>query len=964
MIDKRKALTIFCLLAGISSFAQKHSAEQSSHNKPVAVFKEYKFTLNGFKEPSLSFGPMARWWWPGNDVTSEELKREIALFARTGFAGVEVQPVNLLVPATGAARQRVQSWDTPEYYANLRTVMEEARKVHMIIDVTNGSGWPPGGPFLNTDDGFLSLEYAAITIDGGVKSTLVLPRVRNNTPVASRLQAVTASRILPKTSADTTSTVRLDQSSTRVLTSFVKNDTLSYTFPPGQWKVIAFWAIPSGQQTNIAATPRQGPVLNHFDSTKVRKQYDHLFGERTGLQPYFGNPMRAIFNDSYEFQANRHYSTDFIAYFKKERGYDITPFLAANMVRGYNFVNYLNPHAKPDFQFSDEDWRLRYDYDITLGGLFGEHFLKTSREWMEKRGLLHRTQAYGFNMDMIAMAGLASIPETESMLGTEANVKIMTSGALLYNKPIMTAESAVFPNQAYATTPQTLKLAVDKLFAEGVNQIIFHGVPYRYTPERLGSEGWYPFSTPLVPNINFSSNLGEGNIFWKDQKQLNEYITRVQYALRAGKPHADVLIYFPFLNVDDMPDNPEEIFTKGTLQKEPDAVHQPKERENPKTAWAKIVYPLINRLEAAGVTWSWVNDASISAAKITADGRVDIRGNEFQALILANDSLIQVGTAQKIKALADQGMKLLATGTLPNKQPSYLNWKENDKKTAAYIVAALKERNSRYTNQIAELAKWIGELQLPVKFSSLYTFTRQSQKEMSDGSRIQFIWNKSDEWQTLRLILDKRYKSSYWMNPDKGSILNNRGHIVNYRIPPYGSVILYASRKRGPVKNVLPDPQATEGPGKTVIQLYDWSLKADSVTIGQSTLFDWKNNDRLKFSSAPGVYKANFTWAETDQKKPYLLDLGKVAYTAEVRVNGKYVGKRIYQPYLFDISAVLQKGTNDIEVVVTPGQLNGFIGRAREGDRKYNQFKGKESQAMSAGLIGPVCIKTETRISH
>src|SRR5205085_4393885 len=130
-----------------------------------------------------------------------------------------------------------------------------------------------------------------------------------------------------------------------------------------------------------------------------------------------------------------------------------------------------------------------------------------------------------------------------------------------------------------------IKLAVDKLFAAGVNQVIYHGVPYHYTPDKLGLEGWYPFSTPFLTMINFASNLGEGNIFWKDQKEVNEYVARVQYALRAGKPRADVLIYFPFLNVEGTPNNPEEIFTKGSLDEVPTISQHGK--EDPKASWAK-----------------------------------------------------------------------------------------------------------------------------------------------------------------------------------------------------------------------------------------------------------------------------------------------------------------------------------------------------------------------------------------
>ena len=66
----------------------------------------------------------------------------------------------------------------------------------------------------------------------------------------------------------------------------------------------------------------------------------------------------------------------------------------------------------------------------------------------------------------------------------------MTSGALLYNRPISTAESVVFSGRAYTNTPQKIKLAVDKLFAAGANQMVYHGVPYRHMSEKVGHEGW------------------------------------------------------------------------------------------------------------------------------------------------------------------------------------------------------------------------------------------------------------------------------------------------------------------------------------------------------------------------------------------------------------------------------------------------------------------------------------------
>ncbi|HEY4325011.1 MAG TPA: glycosyl hydrolase [Mucilaginibacter sp.] len=949
----KKLFIILLLFLANDTFAQKDTL--SKH----AWLQTFDFNPSAFNKPPLQFGPFARWWWPGNAVEPVELKREINLFADNHFGGVEIQPLNLFIPGGADVRAKVQTWDTPDYYANVIAVMQEARKRGLTVDMTDGSGWPPGGPYLSADDGFLTLAFAEVDVKGNNNIAVPLPTVVNNTGVPAKLQAVLGVKVSDNSAASKSSTVSLDPNSTIILTDKVKRDSLYWKAPAGNWKIIAFWSKPQGEKT-MAATPAQGPVMNHFDSTKVLKNYKHLFGERTGLQPYFGNPMRAVFDDSYEFAVDRHYSLNFIAYFKAHRGYDITRWLPAEMQKGYNFVSYMRPNASPDFSFSKEDWRLKYDYDLTLSELFGEQFQFAAKKWLEPQGLLHRSQSYGLNLDMMAQAGLASIPETESMLGTETNMKIMTSGGHLYNRPIESAESVVFNGRAYTNTPEKIKVAVDKLFASGVNQINYHGVPYRYTPKELGPEGWFPFSTPLINVVNFSSNLGEGNIFWKDQKDVNDYIARTQYALRSGKPHSDVLIYFPFMDVDGMPDNPEEIMTKGFLKDVEGPLSPSKDPRNEgKEKWAAKVYPLINELEANGITWEWVNDVSIQTAQLTPNKEINIRGNKYQALILAEDSVIQLKTADKIKTLAAGGMRLVGTGTLPNLQPSFLNWKENDKKTEQSIKTAFKAKSSRYSNDEKELVKWINSWHRSVRFNGEFRFTRQVERDMTDGSRIQFIWNKSDQWQTLALTLDAKYKSSHWLNAADGKVINNNKSVISYRIAPYGSIILFASTKENPFPKTNEPVITADDQAKAITTLSKWNLKADSVEVKDTSLFDWRNHTQLKFSSAEGIYTSSFNWDESANNAHYFLDLGKVYFTAEVYVNGKYAGKRVFAPYMLDITSLLRQGSNSIEVRVTTGQLNGFIGKGNKADTRYKQFKGKDDQLMAAGLVGPVVIRSK-----
>lgn len=924
--------------------------------QPSKWFPKYDFDPEKFQNPSQEFGPMARWWWPGNDVETKELQREIDLFADNTFAGVEIQPLKLGIPLSDENRDKVLSWDTPQYYENLKTVMEQSRKRGLIVDMTNGSGWPAGSVILEANDGFRNLKFAAVNVEGGKALTIALPKVVSKIGSAV-LQAVVASKVVGTKEAVSLRTVPLDINATVILTDQVKNDSIKCNLPEGNWKIIAYWSLPSGEMP-MAAEPKQGYVVDHFDSTKVLKLYTHLFGERTGLKPYFGNPMRAIFNDSYEFKADRHYSADFIPFFKKRRGYDPTPYLAANMQRGYNYVQFMNPNAPKDFTFDAEaDERIRHDYDLTLSELMGAHFLKTSKNFMEPKGLLHRTQAYGLHMDMMSIAGLASIPEMESMLASEANMKIVSSGAHLYNRPLVSSESVVFANRAYMTTPQKTRIAVDKLFAAGAQQIIYHGIPYRYTPKDFAKEGWYPFSSAALAIANFASQYGETDIFWKYQKDINQYIQRTQYALRSGKPKTDVLIYFPYMSVEQMPDNPEEIMTMGEMVGVEPPLAKRKEISGDKSIWAEKTWKLINQLEAKGITWEWVNDNSIQEAALTTDKQINIRGNMYQALILSDNVTMEIKTAQQIKLLAGKGMKLLNSGVLPGKQPSFLNWKENDKLVGNLLKNALRQKNSVQVADHKRLTDWISSLKQTVKFDGDYTFTRQVQREMTDGSRVQFVWNKSDQWQTISFSLDKKYVNSYWLNAEDGSRTANpeRGK-ATCQIPPYSSVVLYASVKKGVENPLLSKSVYDPSKAATVLNLDKWTIVADSVKVTDSGLFDFKNNDKFKLAGSEIVYTSTFELKDIHPKISYLLDLGKVYHTAEVQVNGKLGGKRIFAPYILDLGKLLQKGPNKIEIRVLPTQLNNFIGQATAGNKQYKQFQKSEGQFMSNGLVGPVKI--------
>jgi len=918
------------------------------------------FTANDFSKPSLQYAPLTRWWWPGNDVEKEELKRELQLFADNHFGGVEIQPMALIMPTKGKGRaERIMSYDSPLYYSNLTSVMEEAKRLGLIVDLTDGSGWPSGGAHMTEEDNNLTLECGITNVIPGDKKTIRLPRAEKGDRPAAKIVAVIAA----KTTGDQGPTLWLDDKSIVDLTKTVKDSCVIFNTNEPNWKIITFWKMADMESPMLMASRNSGFAMNHFDSLKIFKNYNHWLGERTGLDKYMGEPLRCLFNDSYEFRADRHFADDFIEKFKKNRGYNPVPYLPANIWYGYNDMYYrmAHPDTKPSFALSEEDWRLRYDYDLTVSDLLKEHMLLASKHYLEPKGMLHRTQAYGLNMDMMAMAGAASIPEMETMQfsrNSEAGYKIISSGAHLYNRPIVTCESAVYISRAFLTTPQKLKMTIDKILTSGVNQIIWHGTPYSYFPGGYPKEGWYPFYNSAL-GVNFSSMLSEQNPFWKYMSDINSYAQRAQYVLRSGRPQADVLIYYPFLKFSEGTQNPKELLCRGYL---PDVEPAVSEAEKPfnsetETAWMNSIYPLINKLNASGVTWDWVNDESLQA--MTTDGEtLHVRGNEYQGLILFNAPFIQLESARRLNTLAKQGASIVVMGDAPQQQPSYKDYATNDKQTATLITDMMGNPRVKSVDSPAQLSPWIRNLHIPLRTLYHAETMRQTRRVMDDGSVAQFYWNESEQWQEVNVQIDDKYAHAYWMNPEDGSITPasiGRNHTVSNAFGPLSTSFLYCSatpltgdnvRKEPSVVYHYPFTQATE-----VARINAADITLDSLQLVNNPIDDWRNDEYLEFCGDEVTYSFTID-IKKEKHHEYYIDLGKVCYSAEMAIEGQEVGKRIYAPFLFDATKQLKNGRNEVTVRVTPSKYNEFVKRGKDGQRLFKMLK--ESSLAAQGILGPV----------
>lgn len=114
-----------------------------------------------------------------------------------------------------------------------------------------------------------------------------------------------------------------------------------------------------------------------------------------------------------------------------------------------------------------------------------------------------------------------------------------------------------------------------------------------------------------------------------------------------------------------------------------------------------------------------------------------------------------------------------------------------------------------------------------------------------------------------------------------------------------------------------------------------WTVSfPDCGTIDSDTLFSWheSSNPDIKYFSGTARYTTTFRLKKIDRSTRYVLDLGEVKNLAVVTVNGKRVANLWHAPFKADITDVLRKGDNTLEIDVTNLWVNRMIGDEQEED--------------------------------
>jgi hypothetical protein len=808
-----------------------------------------------FEHPPDDARIMMRWWWFGPAVEKPELEREMRMMKEGGVGGFEVQPVYPM-----SVEGNVPYLSAP-FLDALQFTGQKARELGLRMDLTLGSGWPYGGSHI-------TLQNASTRL-------------------------------------------RVERSATPKLAD---GETLITQTGSGS-EALSFICSPTRQTVKRAAMGAEGFVLDHYKSAALEVHLNAV-GEPL-LDALKATPPRAIFSDSLEVY-NADWTPDFPDQFKKRRGYDLTPHLAA----------LVGPATAASAG-------IRHDWGKTLTELFEEGYLSPLAAWAHAHNTRLRSQSYGIPPASLSSNALVDLPEGEGSDWRQfSTTRWASSASHLYGRPVTSSETWTWLNSpAFRATPLDMKAEADRHFLQGINQLVGHGWPY--SPPGAGEPG-YSFYAAAV--------FSEHNPWWIVMQDVAAYLQRISFLLRQGRPANDLAIYLPTSDAWAG-------FTPGNV-----SINQ---------AVAKLLDPaLIPAILDAGYNFDFIDDAALQRLAVT-----------HRVLVLPNVERIPLSTYRKIEEYARSGGVVLAVGHAPLLAPGFVEAATDTPRIHEVTQTVFESRGARgrivknLSELGAELQRTLGpDAKLPAGVG----FVHRS----LDSADIYFLANTTNRpihgTAEFRISGD----AAQWWDPFSGQASDAGSDRVALDLEPYESRVLLFSKERAakqPAVRLAAPIDISSGWTVTF---------PGASTMAMQRLHSWTDEPSHRYFSGAAVYEKTVTlnsigpdWflnfgegtpiATAERRSGNgmraLLD-GPVREAALVYVNGKRAGSVWHPPYEVEIGTLLQPGRNTFRIVVANLAINQL---AQGPPRDYKaltvrfgeRFQPQDManlQAIPSGLLGSI----------
>lgn len=925
-IKNTASLFILVLLAVLprNTFSQK-----TAHDIVVA---------GAWPEVNRETKPWTRWWWMGNAVDKENLDFLLEEYKKTGFGGMEIA----LIYGAKGFEERYIDFLSEDWLEMLTYTVDKANQLGMGIDLTQGTGWPFGGPQVSVEHAASMFVFQEYQVPKGTKNLDIQNQKRKeNEQIEKPLAAIG----------------QFGSGEKKDLSAHLSEDQL-VNLPSDLITVQVVYLGKTGQMVKRAAPGGAGFTLDHYSEAAVQAYLSSFDAAFQKDYPDF----RAFYNDSFEV-----YGSDFTGLFfeefQKKRGYDLRFFLSELKDDSGNSV------AR----------RVKSDYRETLHEMLLGKFTMHWRDWANDNGKLTKNQAHGSPGNLLDIYGAVDIPECETFGSSyfpipglrrdSADIrnvdpdpivlKFASSAAHLTGKNLVSCETFTWLGEHFKSSFAQMKPELDQTFLAGVNHIFYHGVTY--SPKDVPFPGWLFYA---------SLNLTQHNSLWGHLPDFNQYITRTQSVLQAGKPDNELLLYWPVYDVWADPKGMMELIT----------VHHIDHWLHPTQ-----FYQQSKSLMDQGYSIDFISDQMIGKSKVQ-NGQIlaDPNSSPAKALLIPKMEFMPEQTLKNILALAEAGAKVIFQEK-PSDVPGFNNlenrrielqylWKKtglgNGKNQTEWGKGKLI-LSDNIAGSLAEEAVF-GE---PISETGLKFIKRQVGKD-----RYYFIVNHTGNTVSKSISFLSDAKNAILMNPLDGKIgtakveKNSKNLAIFLNLEPGESIIIRMTDENlGNIPTWNFPTQLVNSFGLD----NDWNLtfgKDGGPFIPRDQKMEkpvsWTSNgdEQATYFSGKGTYKSRFDF-DLNTELSYFLNFDKIHESAKVWINGQYAGQVWSLPYKLEISGLLKDGKNEIEIEVANLMANHirYLDLQEIPWRNYHEinfvnidykpFDASTWKVMPSGLEGKVEIK-------
>ena len=730
------------------------------------------------------------------------------------------------------------------------------------------------------------------------------------------------------------------------LTSRVQADgRLDWTAPTGRWTLYALFSGWHGKLVERAAPGGEGNVIDHFSTDAIRKYllpFDRAFKGHSLVG------LRAFFNDSYEVDdaaGEADWTPRFFDEFEKRRGYDLRQHLPKLLGKGTD----------------DVGGRVLADYRETISDLLLDTFTTEWSSWTRRQGRQVRNQAHGSPASLLDLYAASDIPETE---GAEIQrFKWATSAACVAGRRLVSAEAATWLGEHFRVRLADVRAAVDRFFVAGVNHIVYHGTAY--SPVGDPWPGWQFYAS-----VEFNPQ----NAWWDDFGALNAYVARAQSFLQSGRADNDVLLYYPFY---------ESLTVRGPSRLAHFGGAAP-------PALGTTFEKAAETLQAAGFTYDFVSDRQLRRVR-TANGHVTTEGGaSYDTIVLPSARYVPLETVLQTLELAREGATVVSFETWPSDVSGLADLDARRAGLEAALDAVSFGRTDTQGVREARIGRGrilqgpdLGRLlaRAGVRREPMVDRGLQFARRRDSMGRVYFVSNPGDRAIDEWVPIDSRAAALMAFDPMSGRHgrltvrTSGAGLEVYLQIPAGGSLILAESpatdRASFEAYRAAGEPSAVPGPW--AVRFLKGGPRLPSLQV-VDRLVSWTTfGHDAEIFAGTAAYTTTFA-RPTSASKLWQLDLGGVAETARVRLNGRNLATLIGPPYRVVLDASQLEATNTLEVSVTNLSANrirdldlrgvpwkkfynvNFPARLPENRGPDGMFSAARWEPLESGLIGPVTL--------